>query len=126
MTDITQLVDRYVAIWNTTDAKGRHDLVAGAFTDDGAYVDPMMQGAGHDGIDAMIAGVQERFPGFQLRRTGPVDAHNNLVRFNWELGPEGVDAPVKGLDASPASPASSTRPPASRHRRAQPPTFVGG
>ncbi len=98
MTDITQLVDRYIAIWNETDAGARHALVAGAFTTDGAYVDPMMQSAGHDGIDTMIAGVQDRFPGFVMRRTGPVDAHNNLLRFNWELGPDGVDAPVKGLD----------------------------
>jgi hypothetical protein len=98
MTDLTKLVDRYVDIWNETDAEARRDLVAASFTEAGRYVDPMMSGEGHEGIDAMIAGVQQRFPGFELRRTSEVDAHNGLLRFNWELGPAGADAPVKGLD----------------------------
>jgi hypothetical protein len=98
MTDVTQLVDRYIDIWNETEAGARADLVARSFTERGAYVDPLMKGEGHAGIDAMIAAVQDRFPGFVMRRTSDVDAHNGVLRFNWALGPEGSDAPVKGQD----------------------------
>jgi hypothetical protein len=94
----TQLVDRYVAAWNATDQETRRDLVAGAFCEDGRYLDPVMKSEGHEGIDAMLAGVQQRFPGFVLRRTGPVDAHNGQLRFTWELGPEAGEAPVAGVD----------------------------
>lgn len=94
----TTLVDRYIAMWNETDAETRRDLVAGTWTEDASYIDPLMRGDGHDGIDAMVAGVQARFPDFRFRRTSAVDAHNGRLRFGWELGPEGAEAPVAGLD----------------------------
>ena len=78
MTDATQLTDRYIAAWNATDPEDRRDLIAGAWTEDGAYLDPVMAGTGHEGIDTMLAGVQARFPGFKLSRTSAVDAHNDL------------------------------------------------
>ena len=98
MTDATQLTDRYIAAWNATDAEDRRDLIAGAWTEDGAYLDPVMAGTGHEGIDAMLAGVQARFPGFRLSRTSPVDAHNDRIRFSWALGPEGGPSVVEGID----------------------------
>lgn len=100
----TALVDRYVAAWNATDTETRRDLIAGAFTEESRYLDPVMKSEGHEGIDAMLAGVQQRFPGFTLRRTGPVDAHNGQLRFTWELGPEGAEAPIAGLDVAALSP----------------------
>lgn len=98
MTDTVKLVDRYIAMWNETDPEARRDLVAGTWTDDALYVDPLMRGERHDGIDAMVAGVQERFPDLRFTRTGEVDAHNDRVRFGWALGP--VDGPpmIAGLD----------------------------
>lgn len=98
MTDPTPVIDRYIAIWNATDPEDRRDLVAGSWAEDGAYLDPLMQSEGHDGIDAMIAAVQDRFPGFVMIRTGPIDAHNGHVRFNWGLGPAGAEPVVAGLD----------------------------
>jgi hypothetical protein len=57
-----------------------------------------MSGAGHDGIDAMIGGVQTQFPGYRFRRTGDLDTHNDRVRFAWELGPEDGPALAGGVD----------------------------
>ena len=94
----TDLIDRYIAIWNEMDAGRRRDLVVRTWTEDGRYVDPLMQGEGQAGIDAMIAGVQERFPGYRFRRTSPVDAHNGHVRFAWHLAPEGGPALAAGVD----------------------------
>ena len=33
----------------------------------------------------MVEGVREQFPGYQLRRTSPVERHHDQVRFEWEL-----------------------------------------
>jgi len=98
MSNFTDLIDRYIAIWNETDARRRRDLIARTWTEDSTYVDPLMRGEGRDGIDAMIQGVQAQFPGLLFRRTSDVDAHNDRVRFAWELGPEGAPALAGGVD----------------------------
>lgn len=99
MTDFTELADRYIAMWNETDAKRRREIIARLWTDNARYVDPLMSGEGANGIDAMVAAVQQRFPGHRFRRTGKVDAHNHCLRFGWALGAS-PDAPplVAGID----------------------------
>ena len=96
MTDIERVIEGYIAVWNETDPGVRRELIARTWTEDGSYIDPLMSGAGHDGIDAMIGGVQTQFPGFRFRRTGELDAHNDRVRFSWELGP--ADGPALAGD----------------------------
>jgi hypothetical protein len=98
MTDLTALADRYIAMWNETDAARRRALIAETWTPTATYLDPVMQGEGAAGIDRMVAGVQERFPGHRFRRTSAVDAHNDRLRFSWELAPQGGAAVVKGTD----------------------------
>jgi hypothetical protein len=98
MSTITDLVDRYLASWNETDAPRRRQLIAAAWADNASYIDPLMQSEGHDGIDAMIAAVQARFPAHRFSRLGTVDAHNDRIRFAWELTPEGGEAIAAGTD----------------------------
>lgn len=106
----SDLIDRYIAAWNEADAGRRRDLIARTWTDDATYVDPLMRGDGAAGIDAMIAGVQARFPGWRFARTGTVDAHGDRVRFAWALGPAGLagpanaEAPIAGTDFAVLSP----------------------
>jgi hypothetical protein len=98
MNDLTDLIDRYIAMWNETDAARRRELIARVWTENASYLDPALEGAGRGGIDAMVRGVQERFPGHRFRRTSDVDSHHDRLRFCWELGPEGGSAVVKGTD----------------------------
>jgi hypothetical protein len=95
---LVELVDRYIAIWNETDAAARHNLIAWTYTEDARYLDPVLQGEGRDGIDAMVKAVHERFPGHKFTRTSDVDAHHDRARFAWELGPASGPALVKGID----------------------------
>src|SRR5207245_746720 len=64
----------------------RRALIADTWVDQGYYVDPHRRGEKHDGIDAMIQAVQERFPTYRFRLSSAVDAHNDRVRFTWEAG----------------------------------------
>src|SRR5215813_15569810 len=84
MSNLTDLVDRYIAIWNETDEERRRNMIARTWTEDSTYLDPLMRGEGRIGIDAMIRGVQAQFPGLLFRKTSEVDAHNDRVRFSWE------------------------------------------
>jgi SnoaL-like domain len=97
--DLNTLVNRYIEAWNETDASRRRELVAGTWSDDGTYLDPLMTGAGHDSIAAMIALAQERFPGHRFELSFGPDAHNDRVRFAWRLyGPEGDQPVAAGVD----------------------------
>jgi hypothetical protein len=98
MSNLTDLIDRYIAMWNETDAGRRRDLIAKVWSEDACYLDPLMQGEGHAGIDTMVHGVQQRFPGHRFRRTSDVDGHHDRVRFAWELAPDGGPALVSGID----------------------------
>ena len=57
-----------------------------------------MAGRGHAEVDALIAGVQQRFPQFRFSLIGKPDGFGDKVRFSWALGPAGADAPIKGTD----------------------------
>jgi hypothetical protein len=98
MNNLTDLIDRYIATWNETDAGRRRDLISRTWADTGSYLDPLMGGDGPAGIDTMIQSVQERFPGHRFCRTSDVDAHHDRVRFSWELAPVGGSALVSGVD----------------------------
>ncbi|MGN6667631.1 MAG: nuclear transport factor 2 family protein [Trinickia sp.] len=98
MTAHHELVERYIAAWNETDAERRRALIAQTWAHDASYVDPLMAGDGHDSIDAMIGAVHERFPHHEFRLSGGADGFNRYVRFSWQLIAPGGEAIVKGSD----------------------------
>lgn len=93
------IAEAYIAAWNETDGAARKARIAEAFAADATYVDPLAAVAGHAGVEALIAGVQDRFPGFRFTLIGAADGHGDHVRFSWGLGPDGAaDAPIRGTD----------------------------
>ncbi|NVD71563.1 nuclear transport factor 2 family protein [Duganella sp. BJB1802] len=94
------IATQYLAVWNERDAAARRALVARAFALDARYLDPMMRGAGHDGIDAMIAGAQSQFPGYRFELDGTPDGHNDVVRFSWTLAVPGGAPVAHGTDVA--------------------------
>jgi hypothetical protein len=100
MTATPDLADRYLAAWNETDPAARTASMATLFADDVRYTDPLVTAEGRAVLDATIGAVQQQFPGFVFRLAGPVDAHHDQLRFTWELGPAGEDAPVAGFDVA--------------------------
>jgi hypothetical protein len=89
-----EIIERYLAAWNETDATKRRSLVDEVWTPDGSYTDPLADVRGREAIDALIGAVQQQFPGFVFTLGGAVDAHHAQVRFSWHLGPEGAAEPV--------------------------------
>ena len=100
MTATTAHADRYLAAWNETDPEARRAAIAEVFSDDVRYTDPLVDVRGAEALAATIGAVQAQFPGFVFRLAGPADAHHDQVRFTWELGPEGAEAPVVGSDVA--------------------------
>lgn len=98
MTAHLDLVSRYFAAWNETDAARRRDLIAQTWVENASYVDPLLAGEGHEGIHAMIGAVHQRFPQHEFRLNGAVDGFGNYVRFSWDLVAPGGEVIVKGSD----------------------------
>jgi SnoaL-like protein len=96
----TDLAERYLATWNETDPTARRAAVDDLFSATARYTDPLAYAEGRSAIEATIAAVQEQFPGFVFRLLGSVDAHHHQLRFGWELGPEGQEAPIAGFDVA--------------------------
>ena len=100
MTTYDELAQRYIDAWNETDGDARRAAVDQLYTEDARYIDPLAAAEGREAIVAMIGAVQEQFPGFTFRLAGPVDGHHNQIRFGWELGPAGAEAPIIGFDVA--------------------------
>lgn len=98
MTDATQVVERYIAMWNEPDADKRRELVAQTVTEDARYLDPLMAGDGIDGISEMIGGAQQQFPGHRFALVAGPDAHHDRVRFTWSLVTNDGDPAAIGTD----------------------------
>lgn len=98
MGDFNELVDRYIDVWNETNAGKRRELIARTFTESTHFIDPLQEAEGQSGIDALVKGVHQRFPGYRFRRVGDADAFRDRVRFRWELAPEGGEIFVDGTD----------------------------
>jgi hypothetical protein len=104
------LVNRYLAVWNTADADARLAAVEDLFTEDATYTDPLADVAGRDGIAAVVAGARDMFPGHEFRPYGTADGHHDLVRFGWEMVPDGGDEPtVIGFDVAVLAPDGRVR-----------------
>ena len=98
MSNIESVIESYVASWNETDPARRQSSLAASCAANASYRDPVMVSDGQSGLDAMLAGVQAKFPGFVLRRISKVDCHNDAVRFAWSLGPASRPSVVEGVD----------------------------
>jgi len=99
MSSVNEVVASYIGAWNERDPQTRRALIAKTWTDDGVYIDAHRRGIGHDQIDAMIAGVQERFAGYRFGLVSGIEAHHSYVRFTWAAG-GAAEAPLyfRGTD----------------------------
>jgi hypothetical protein len=97
-TDTTTLVADYLAMWRETDEAARAERIAQVFTEDGRHVDPNADAQGHAGLAEMITAVHALYPGFTMRQTTAIDAHNDQLRFGWQLQSADGSLTLDGID----------------------------
>jgi hypothetical protein len=97
-TEITTVVDAYMASWNEADQARRAALVEQAWAPEARYVDPLLDLTGHDDLATLKPLLDQHYPGHRISRTSDVDTHHNVVRFSWNLtGPDGAVV-ASGID----------------------------
>jgi hypothetical protein len=65
----------------------RREILSQHWTADAKYVDPLTSGDGLEGVDALIADLQQRFPDFRFKLIGEPNGYGDHVRFSRGLGP---------------------------------------
>lgn len=102
---ISELVEQYFAMWNETDESRRRAVIEATWVHDATYVDPLFAAEGHEGLDALVAGVHRQYPGARFTLTGIVDAHHDRARWGWQLAGSEGDAPIAtGIDVAVRAP----------------------
>jgi hypothetical protein len=92
MNEITQLVDRYIAVWHEPDAEQRRRSVAHLWAEDGVQFTPSHEIRGHKALEERVEAAHEEFVqtgGFLFRRSGDVQSHHDALKFTWEMVPAG-------------------------------------
>lgn len=88
-TSASGIAARYLSAWNATDSSERDRLVREAFSSEVHYLDPMMEGRGHDGMAALIAGAQQRFAGYRFALLGTPEGTTAWCAFPGRSRPRG-------------------------------------
>lgn len=97
-TEVTTVVDTYLASLHETDAAKRATLVTEAWAPDGHFFDPLQEAQGHAALAEIAPLVHEQFPGARFRRRSGIDLHHNFVRFAWDLAAEDGSVIIDGID----------------------------
>ena len=93
MSKFDELASRYIEMFNEADGARRRRALEQLYTHDARYVDPHQDLTGPEQIDEFIAATQARFPGYHFALGGPVDAHHDQARFNWNATAPGETEP---------------------------------
>ena len=92
MRDVTELVDRYVGVWNESDAEARRRTIASIWANDGATLAKARENCarGYEAIEARVTNAYQKWvrdAGFVFRSRNNADTHNGVVKFGWEMVP---------------------------------------
>jgi hypothetical protein len=90
MSQIDQLVNRYMQLWHEPNAELRRKNIAELWVEDGAQFTNSHEYRGYKALEERVASAHEEFVekgGFVFRLSGNVQEHHNAVKFSWEMVP---------------------------------------
>lgn len=96
--ELSELIDRYCAVWNEPNVTRRAELLAQVWADGATYTDPSVHAGSADELLAHIETVRARRPGVQVLRTSVIDAHHGVARFTWHVVQADGAALIDGID----------------------------
>ncbi|MFE9535247.1 nuclear transport factor 2 family protein [Streptomyces sp. NPDC006691] len=96
---VTELVEKYFAIWNETDDPARGALLEEVFTPDATYTDPTITAEGLTAIGEYIAAARKNFGGM-LFRYNTLLTHHDAVHFSWQVGSTDAEPVASGFDVA--------------------------
>lgn len=99
---VDSILQRYLAMWHEPDTARRHALVAGLWAADAANYSRRFAFHGLAEIVERVDRAHAEWvatKGFRFQPTGNTDAHNNIIKFCWQMVPrDGGAVDSRGLD----------------------------
>jgi len=89
----TSLAERYVALWNQTDAALRRAEIEKLWTPEGEHFVRTLQARGYEELERRVTGSHEknvRDGGYLFRLAGGVQALRDTLMFHWDMVPAGT------------------------------------
>jgi cell division FtsZ-interacting protein ZapD len=100
--DFAELAERYVALWNLTDAGARRDAIASLWAPQGEHCVRTLRAKGYEALVQRVTSSHEknvRDGGFLFRAAGDAQLLENTVMFHWEMVPAaGGNVAALGLE----------------------------
>ncbi len=100
-TNIDDLVERYVAMWNEPDLHARRAQIAALWTEDGAHYTPSMEMHGHAALEQRVTTAWEKWvrdTGHTFRNCRDAQSHHGGARFHWEMVTAAGEVSSLGFD----------------------------
>ena len=88
MSDLSELAQRYIAMWNEPDADRRRIDIEALWAADSAHYTDSREAHGYEALAERIGRAYEQWvaPGqYVFRAVDNANGHHNTVRFNWEM-----------------------------------------
>jgi hypothetical protein len=102
MFDIQELADRYVAVWNETDADKRRTAIERLWAPGGVHYVRTLEARGYAALETRITGSHEknvRDGGYRFRPAGEAQSLRDVATLRWEMVPAaGGDVEATGLE----------------------------
>ena len=99
MSEAQELADRYVAVWNETDADKRRQAIAALWAPDGQHYVRTLEVRGYAALEQRVTGSYEknvRDAGYRFRSVKNAQALRNVLMLHWEMLPAGGGAVAAG------------------------------
>ncbi|MEO8560120.1 MAG: hypothetical protein ABI439_13710 [Rhodospirillales bacterium] len=96
--DHRRIIAAYTEAWNAPDPAASRAKLNGVWRADSAYVDPTVLVTGIDNLIEHIFRVQVRRPGSRIVMTSEIEAHHDVLRFNWQRVKADGSLVVAGID----------------------------
>jgi hypothetical protein len=87
-----------IEVFGERDPDLRRAAIERTYTEDVVFLDPDEIVEGYDALDAKAGRLLEGAPGFVFSPAGPIYVNHDMGYLAWNLGPEGQDPVVRGLD----------------------------
>lgn len=97
--DMPESMQRYLEMWNESDATKRRALIEVAVAADMEFADPEQRHVGRDALAQNTDRFHERFPGATLFATSHVDVQHRRHRYTWRIV-VGGDVLMDGMDVT--------------------------
>src|SRR5215813_3809038 len=102
MSNITAVVDKYIAIWHEPDSALRRQRIVELWTPDGVTSHRLLHCQGYEAIEERVANAHDKWVrtgGYVFQSRQNVVGHHNVGKFNWVMVPAGGGEPASvGFD----------------------------